>query len=236
MENKVEFDLEENQPLKYLSKVIGDSSLSFEQKKLYKNVLASYQKALFYRDGRSKKIMKYENLAFSFVSSQHYPKDIEPLLNKTVDHNYDFATFFSIVKSNLASSELGAYISDFEQEDFDIQKCFLDYKKDHDKPSNRVMLGVNLYQLILQILRDDYKEAGRIKNFLFDIMPVEDNYDSEMLCLNFYSQLRLLYKEEVLDDTLYGILTRLVQYYMVYSRNNDHISLAVQQEKMGNTK
>lgn len=238
MENKVcDFDLDQNQPLKYFSKIISDSSLSFQQKGLYQQILTSYQKTLLYRERRNKNVNKYKVLAFSFVSGQHYRKDLKPLLNETKDHNYDFATFFSIIKSNLADSELEISLSDLDQDNFDIQECLLNYEKDHGKPSKRITLIVDLYRIILQILGDDYQEAQRLKESLLDIVPtIEDHQDSSIFCLNSYSELRLLYQNKILNETLYRVAASLVQHYMIYSRNNNGISFRDQEQKINSVK
>lgn len=220
------------QNVDFVFSALLNESLSAKQRMIYQKILSSDQKLQIYKEERKELLQKYEKFSsfifgeqseeYNTLNALSFVKSVDgnesSYENNGPDEQIDFLRALFIVNNYLLDSDLSMYVV---EDSFDLQECFSNYKKSKRNISPEIETAVELYQLIVQVLDKDHKEAVRIKESLLDIVEVDDSQDSNIVCFNILNQLRLLYNNKVIDESLLNTSVDLIKHYIVYSEN-DH--------------
>lgn len=200
-----------------------DESLSSDQRKLYQKVFVSSLNLQTYKAERKELLQKYKSFSsFIFgIQSEEYKSLISlPFENyDQLDEQINFLEALSIVNTYLLNSDFGLYVSESNKNKWDIQECFTNYRNSKKNVCQEISMAIELYQLIVQILTSDHEEALRIKKSLLDIVGMEDRHDFDTFCVKILEQFRLLYKQGVIDESMFNISINLFKHYLIYSEN-----------------
>lgn len=220
------------QNVDFVFSALLNESLSAKQRMIYQKILSSDQKLQIYKEERKELLQKYEKFSsfifgeqseeYNTLNALSFVKSVDgnesSYENNGPDEQIDFLRALFIVNNYLLDSDLSMYVV---EDSFDLQECFSNYKKSKRNISPEIETAIELYQLIVQVLDKDHKEAVRIKESLLDIVEVDDSQDSNIVCFNILNQLRLLYNNKVIDESLFNTSVDLIKHYIVYSEN-DH--------------
>lgn len=209
---------EANRNMRTVFNGLNDRS-SNHQKIVTCTILASYRRMLLHQKKNQRLFENCARLAQELYEGTAIKLDVDS----------DLVTSHIILNKYLYS-ELEEYI----QDNLDVYKCFLKYKEKRKDISTSVEKAVNLYQLVSQILDNEWREFLRLKKSLFEIIGAE-NFVCDINSIEVFHEVlyhfRKLNSEKVIDDSTHKMAVDLVKQILIYYTKGYAVVEETYQEK-----